>query len=67
MSAPGVEETLTFNQLFSSFPSLAYLLGWAAPLFSFNRDYWYYLYHDSNLTGHPISITFFEVIAQLNN
>ena len=67
MNTPGVEETLIFNQLLSSFPSLAYLLGWTVPFLSFNRDYMYYLYHDGNLTGHPISITFFEVITQLNN
>ena len=67
MSAPGVQETLTFNQLITSFPSFDYLLGWTLPLLSFNRDYKYYLYHDSNLTDHPISITFFQVITQLNN
>ena len=67
MSSPGIGEALGINQLITSFPSLAYLLGWMVPLLQFNKDYWYYLYHDRNLTGHYLTEIFFQIITQLNN
>ena len=51
----------------TSLPCVSLILGWASPLLDLNNDYWYYLYHSTNLAGYPTTEAFFQIIAQINN
>lgn len=64
---PAITTTIMSNKKLISLPYLGQILSLFSYFTSFNNDYWYYLYHNRNISSMPYSRIFFEIITVINN